>query len=107
MFGEPLPQRFFELQLADTAACDLLLVIGTSLVVYPVAGITKLVGSVVPRLLLNDKLTGPFQALADRGEPNSDPGSTSNFRDAAFVGDCDDGVLQLCDALGWRDELEA
>ena len=30
-----------------------------------------------------------------------------NWRDVAFLGDCDDGVQALCRELGWQDELEA
>lgn len=26
-------------------------------------------------------------------------------RDVAILGDCDDGVLKLAEALGWKDEL--
>ena len=38
-FGENLPYRFFHLQEQDTQSCDLLLCIGTSLEVYPFAGL--------------------------------------------------------------------
>ena len=38
-FGEGLPERFFTLADSDFAACDLLLVMGTSLVVQPFAGL--------------------------------------------------------------------
>ena len=33
-----------------------------------------------------------------------DPGT--NYRDALFLGDCDQGVRQLCTQLGWEAELE-
>jgi len=29
-----------------------------------------------------------------------------NARDVAMLGDCDDQCFQLCDLLGWREELE-
>lgn len=32
--------------------------------------------------------------------------SQGNYRDALFLGDCDDGVRQLCEALGWEEELQ-
>jgi NAD-dependent deacetylase sirtuin 2 len=38
-FGEQLPQRFYERMEADFPACDLLLVMGTSLVVHPFASL--------------------------------------------------------------------
>ncbi len=30
-----------------------------------------------------------------------------NFRDASHIGDADNGVLHLCEHLGWADELRA
>jgi NAD-dependent deacetylase sirtuin 2 len=137
MFGEPLPQRFREFSLADMRNADLVIVMGTSLVVYPFAGLLNEAGALAPRLLLNKQLCGPFQMLQKgsvgagssaseggdeatrkmggeehntgasyRTAASSNMGATSSFRDAAFEGDCDTGVRQLCDALGWRDELE-
>jgi hypothetical protein len=38
-FGEQLPQRFYERMEADFPSCDLLLVMGTSLVVHPFASL--------------------------------------------------------------------
>ena len=38
-FGEGLPERFFSLAESDFDSCDLLLVMGTSLVVQPFAGL--------------------------------------------------------------------
>lgn len=32
---------------------------------------------------------------------------TAPRRDALFLGDCDDGVRQLCQLLGWEAELDA
>ena len=37
-FGQPMPQRQMELARAETLACDLFLVLGSSLVVYTAAG---------------------------------------------------------------------
>jgi NAD-dependent SIR2 family protein deacetylase len=42
-FGEELPQRFSSFVDIDTGKCDLLLILGTSLQVYPVASIPQLV----------------------------------------------------------------
>jgi NAD-dependent SIR2 family protein deacetylase len=38
-FGESLPARFFELLQKDFPQCDLLIVLGTSLVVHPFASL--------------------------------------------------------------------
>ncbi len=29
-----------------------------------------------------------------------------NYRDALFLGDCDEGVRRLCNLLGWGDDLD-
>jgi NAD-dependent SIR2 family protein deacetylase/ankyrin repeat protein len=59
-FGEPLPNRFTEHALEDLRAADLLIVMGTSLKVYPFAALANDVRPSVPRLLLNAELVGPF-----------------------------------------------
>eukprot|EP00037_Helgoeca_nana_P010024 m.88060 g.88060 ORF g.88060 m.88060 type:complete len:818 (-) comp19962_c0_seq7:1953-4406(-) len=103
-FGERLPSQFEEHRRTDLANADLVIVMGTSLVVYPFAGLVNEVGPLVPRLLLNNKLTGPFQLLGDAAGAFGD---TAPYRDAVWTGDCDEGAQQLCDALGWRAELDA
>jgi len=102
MFGEELPKTFDRRRAADIGLADLLIVMGTSLVVYPFAGLVNQVGPLVPRLLINNKLTGPFQHLPSA----SSAGATRSYRDAAAVGDCDAGVRSLCEALGWADDLD-
>lgn len=39
--------------------------------------------------------------------PQPCPCPFAEHRDALFLGDCDDGVRQLCQQLGWEDELDA
>jgi len=55
-FGEALPSRFSELAGADCSSADLLLVLGTSLRVYPVADVPLRVSDEIPRLLVNKDL---------------------------------------------------
>lgn len=57
-FGEDLPSRFYTNIGPDCDNADLLIVIGTSLQVFPVAGIPSLVGPHVPRLLINREAVG-------------------------------------------------
>jgi NAD+-dependent protein deacetylase sirtuin 2 len=95
LFGEALSRSFHEKSDADLPKCDLLIVMGTTLVVYPFAGLLSRVPLLSPRLLLNREPTGPFQNASLQ----------SNYRDVAFIGDCDDGAQQLADALGWGDQL--
>ncbi|VDM73853.1 unnamed protein product [Strongylus vulgaris] len=57
-FGENLPQRFFQCAISDFPKCDLLLILGTSLVVQPFASMVNEVSDDVPRLLINMEEAG-------------------------------------------------
>ena len=116
-FGERLPERFYERAglLADSvdsdfAKCDLLIVMGTSLVVQPFASLIDRVPDTCPRLLLNRQPVALYNpVLAElSGEPQGfrfrDP---SNWRDVCFLCSTDDGVKKLAARLGWSRELDA
>jgi NAD-dependent histone deacetylase SIR2 len=90
-FGEQLPDAFRAKQHYPTMA-DLVLIMGTSLQVYPFAGLAETVREGVPRVLFNLERVGSLGSQAD---------------DVLSLGDCDAGVRKLADKLGWRDELEA
>lgn len=90
-FGEQLPAEFFQAR-GLPAEANLAIVIGTSLTVQPFASLPGLVQDDTPRILLNKELVGGLGSRPD---------------DVVILGACDDGVRQLCDALGWREELEA
>eukprot|EP01091_Cochliopodium_minus_P007262 TRINITY_DN17168_c0_g1_i1.p1 TRINITY_DN17168_c0_g1~~TRINITY_DN17168_c0_g1_i1.p1 ORF type:complete len:321 (-),score=94.72 TRINITY_DN17168_c0_g1_i1:3-965(-) len=92
-FGESLPLRFHEQLKLDFPQCDLLIVMGTSLTVYPFASLVDLVDEGVPRILANREKVGPFKK------------STSET-DFVFQGDCDAFSLKLAELLGWKEELE-
>lgn len=92
---------------ADMLAADLLIVMGTSLQVQPFCGMPpspslKAVGLVnkvrenCPRLLINKEAVGPFRFYT----------MDCCYRDVVYLGDCDEGVKELCKELGWLDELE-
>jgi len=116
-FGEALPSRFVDMRVQDMKQCDLLIVIGTSLVVYPFAGLVNDVPDTTPRLLINMDAVGPFKAISANNN-NSGPmqanengvidvnsnvsANNSNYRDVMFLGNCDDGVKQLCKLLNWN-----
>ena len=57
-FGEALPRRFFECAQRDFQQCDLLLVMGTSLVVQPFASLIDQPRPGTPRLLINREKVG-------------------------------------------------
>ena len=109
-FGEQLPERFFRLAEEDLPRCDLLIVMGTSLKVQPFASLVGRVPDAVPRLLINRERVGEtdpmLEMLALRSPGALDFGPT-NYRDAEFLGDCDDGIRDLARGLGWHDELAA
>ncbi|XP_004530651.1 NAD-dependent protein deacetylase Sirt2 isoform X2 [Ceratitis capitata] len=93
-FGEGMPDKFYDMPAEDFKNCDLLIVMGTSLEVYPFA---SLVGHAEPnclRVLINRTSIDKF-------------GSPTNKRDINFIGDCDDAVWKMAEALGWSDELKA
>jgi NAD-dependent SIR2 family protein deacetylase len=60
-FAEVMPNRFGQLIHSDVASCDLVIVLGTSLQVAPVASVPNWVKSGVPRLLINREKVGTFQ----------------------------------------------
>lgn len=89
-FGEGLPERFFQLSVRDLRDADLLLIIGTSLVVMPVAGLPEMVSYRVPRVLVNM-------------EPSGDIGDRPN--DLVLLGDCQETIKRLSMLCGWHDEI--
>ncbi|KAI3327345.1 NAD-dependent deacetylase sirtuin-2 [Xylariaceae sp. AK1471] len=89
-FGEQLPSAFFDNATVPQEA-DLVIVMGTSLMVHPFAGLPRRAREGVPRLLFNMERVGDFGTRAD---------------DVLCLGECDTGIRKLADELGWRDELE-
>jgi NAD+-dependent protein deacetylase SIR2 len=89
-FGEPLPETFHRNRTLPASA-DLAIVMGTSLSVQPFASLPSFVREEIPRVLINLERAGGLGSRAD---------------DVLLLGDCDDGVRKLADALGWLDELE-
>ncbi len=61
LFGDPLPETFFNIATVLKQRCDFLLVVGTSLQVYPVAGLAELG---IPLGIINYDAT-PFDSLAE------------------------------------------
>jgi len=74
--------------------CDLLIVIGTSLLVHPFASLVNYVRPEVPRVLINREAVGPFVR------------SSRDKRDSFWEGDADEGVRRLAEELGWTEEME-
>jgi NAD-dependent SIR2 family protein deacetylase len=102
LFGEPLDARFLDMKKKDLADCDTLIVIGTSLVVYPFAGLVNEVSATTPRLLINKESAGVFRRVT--GE--EDAPAIGNYRDVVFLGESDQGVAKLAELLNWEEDLK-
>ncbi|POS85015.1 hypothetical protein EPUL_004190 [Erysiphe pulchra] len=89
-FGEPLPESFL-LSRSLIRQADLVLVMGTSLTVYPFASLPGEAEIGIPRLLVNNEIAGDFGSRPE---------------DIIVLGDCDEGILKFAEALGWRVDLE-
>ncbi|KAJ8919627.1 hypothetical protein NQ315_006153 [Exocentrus adspersus] len=88
-FGEGLPDTFHEAMAVDKTQCDLLLVIGSSLKVRPVALIPSSLPPNVPQILIN-----------------REPLPHCHF-DVELLGDCDIIINHLCRLLGnmWEEGI--
>lgn len=108
-FGEMLPERFQELADRDFVQADLLIIMGSSLVVQPFASLVDRVRTTCPRLLINNEKVGMQDRLSRflglRQGLMFDSKNTQG-RDIAWLGDCDTGCQLLADKLGWGDELQ-
>ncbi|PRP82206.1 hypothetical protein PROFUN_10415 [Planoprotostelium fungivorum] len=100
-FGEGLPKRYTDHYFQDIKECDLLIVAGTSLVVYPFASLVNQVEPKTARLLINRDAVGVWKSYEEVESLREE-----NYRDVALLGACDDGALQLVDLLGWRQDYE-
>lgn len=96
MYGAPMPKAFHTAVTADTEPenVDLLVVMGTSLGVYPAASVPSLVPKSIPRVLINRDAVG-FADPRFRKES-----------DVVLLGDCDHTVAQLIVKLGWEAEFD-
>ncbi len=88
-FGEGLPEAFTTSQFTDLKECDLLLVMGTTLSVYPFASLVSQVGDLCPRVLFNREAVGCFT-------------QKGSYRDVTALGDIDASIDQLVSLLGWQ-----
>ncbi|XP_076684825.1 sirtuin 2 isoform X2 [Andrena cerasifolii] len=110
-FGEMLPERFHSLADRDFAQADLLIIMGSSLVVQPFASLVDRVRPNCTRLLINKEKVGTQDRLSRllglRQGLVFDTRSSHGGRDVAWLGDCDTGCQLLAEKLDWGDELEA
>lgn len=88
-FGEPLASEFRTQMLQDREVADLLICIGTSLQVAPVAGIPHIMPANVPQLFISRECAGREYVF-----------------DLEILGQCDTVVRQLADEAGWLAQFE-
>ena len=107
LFGENLPSGFWK-NLVDFPKCDLLIIIGTSLVVQPFASLIDKPRGETPRILINREIVGETHPdLRRMGYRRGfDFSNDVDSNDIALLGDCDDMIVDLCSKLGWSSDLQ-
>jgi hypothetical protein len=118
-FGETIPANFFDRLDRDLPDCDLLIVAGTSLEVWPFAMVPSEVATGVPRFLVNREkvrerggfLKGAWDKIKSAATFGLfDYSGVFDFeggRDWFIGGDLQDAALAAIEKLGWNDELQA
>jgi len=91
-FGEGLPDGFPD-AIEGLQYADLLIIMGTSLTVYPFAGLRSMVPASCPRVLINLDKVGDIGSRSD---------------DVFLQMACDEAVRKICEEIGdgWPEELE-
>lgn len=93
-YGEQLPKRYFWLLPSDMMVCDLLIIMGTSLQVYPCCEIINKINELAIRMLWNNNVIGPFTQNIK-----------TNYRDVVCIDNIDDIVEKFCKEMRWTKEL--
>ena len=93
LFGSSLPADFFELSAQDLPAADLLMAVGTSLVVGPANSLVYSVPQSTIRVVINNEPVGEELGIEY---------GTEAERDYFAQGNCDDVFLDLINELGWN-----
>ena len=91
-FGEALPEIFLK-KAFEVSKCDLMIVMGTSLMVAPFNSLVYMVEKDTPMVLINKDPTESF----DFEKPEE--------KKLFIGGDCDESVRKLCKAAGWESDL--
>ena len=93
LYGSSLPSIFFEKVEDDLPKCDLCIVIGTSLTVFPAASVPSAVSQNCPLVLINRDRVGDCFDFTSK-------------RDFFLQGNCDEVVFDLITELGWLEDLK-
>ena len=95
LFGSQLPETFFEVLKNDLPEADLVVVVGTSLLVSPANQIVNLCDN-VPRIVIDHQIPAGAAALGM---------DFTNQRDSFFQGDCDEVIAKLMNHLHWLQDV--
>jgi len=68
MFGEPLPAAAFDAAIDAAGACDVFVVVGSTLTVQPVASLTTVAVEAGARVIIVNAEPTPYDRIADRVE---------------------------------------
>ncbi len=114
LYGRNLPGSFFEAMEQDFPdACDLVVVMGTSLTVGPANRVPGLARPSTPRIIINNEPVGAelgieyAKELKQGPDRRWSPAWSRAGRDFFLAGTCDETVQQLASRLGWDDVLAA
>jgi NAD+-dependent protein deacetylase SIR2 len=102
LFGRSLPSKFFECVEEDLPVIDCLLVIGSSLVVFPAASVVYEVPRECVRVLVNLERVGQSVGFVPSGED----GKPAEREDVFLQGKCDEQIKALAEAMGCLPRLE-
>eukprot|EP00878_Enallax_costatus_P000427 GHUV01000518.1.p1 GENE.GHUV01000518.1~~GHUV01000518.1.p1 ORF type:complete len:441 (+),score=166.21 GHUV01000518.1:233-1555(+) len=107
-FGEPLPARFHRRRLADMQQADLLIVMGTSLVVQPFASMIDAVPESTPRLLINMNKVGEQEQADTQQQKQKHSGrSRLPLDDSSSSSDSDDDDDDAASCSGFESDATA
>merc|ERR1712216_129817 len=98
LFGSSLPGRFFRLVEEDLHRADLLIVLGSSLVVSPANSLVMRVLDDCPRLVVNKEKVGEDLGIRY---------GTRSVRDVFCPQACDEGLFELIKLLGWDEKIRS
>lgn len=105
LFGESLPNRFHNNLSGDFSACDLLIVLGTSLAVSPFNTLVSRTKPGVPRVYINKTSPGKVEGIVGWLLSMSADINFSRDQDLFLQGYCDDIVVKVCKDAEWIDDL--
>lgn len=107
LFGENLPERFHNSLSSDFAACDLLIVVGTSLAVSPFNTLVGRTKPGVPRIYINKTAPGKVEGIVGWLLSLSANVDFSRKEDLFLQGYCDDIVEDICSGTDWKSDLDS